>query len=128
MTVAEVTAKMSYSERAKVGSVIVVDNGIISSGYNGTAVGMDNKCCDLIDGQLVTKTEVIHSERNALNRAEERNISCVGGSIFQTLSPCIACGVAIIKSGIDSVYYRDSYRDDSGIKLLLDNNIIVTKV
>ena len=128
MAIAEVTASISYSERTKVGSVIVVDNGIISTGYNGKPKGQDNCCEIMVDDKLVTSPLVIHSEINALSRIRERNLSCVGGSMFQTLSPCVNCSNEIIKSGIDSVFYRDSYRDDSGIKLLIANNINVSKV
>lgn len=44
MDLARQTAKLSYAKRLQVGAVIVKDNQIISTGYNGTPSGWDNTC------------------------------------------------------------------------------------
>jgi dCMP deaminase len=44
MTVAEATAQLSSAVRLKVGTVIVRDNKILATGYNGTPSGWDNDC------------------------------------------------------------------------------------
>ena len=128
MDIAERTADMSYAVRLKVGSVIVVDNGIVSSGFNGTPRHTDNLCEHIVDGKLVTKKEVIHSEINSITRAKERNINIKGGSIFISHSPCISCSNAILESGIDTVYFKHEYRDRNGVDNLLDNGVKVIKL
>lgn len=44
MNIAEITAKLSYAERLKVGAVIVKENQILATGYNGMPAGWENKC------------------------------------------------------------------------------------
>jgi len=44
MKIAEVTAQLSYAVRLKVGAVLVRDNQIIGTGYNGMPSGWDNNC------------------------------------------------------------------------------------
>lgn len=53
MSMAFITANLSYCQRRKVGAVIVRDDRIIANGYNGTLKGTDNSCEDkiLICGQ-----------------------------------------------------------------------------
>ena len=46
MDVAERTAKLSYAERLKVGTVIVKNNRIISCGYNGLPAGWEPNDCE----------------------------------------------------------------------------------
>lgn len=46
MDIAESTANLSYAQRLKVGSVIVKNNQIIGTGYNGTPAGWSNVCED----------------------------------------------------------------------------------
>lgn len=44
MNVAELTSKLSYATRLKVGAVIVKGNKILGTGYNGMPSGWDNVC------------------------------------------------------------------------------------
>ena len=44
MEVAELTAKLSYTKRLQVGAVIVRENQIIATGYNGMPAGWENNC------------------------------------------------------------------------------------
>lgn len=54
MDIAARCAKMSYAIRAKVGSVIVKDDNIISMGWNGMPSGMSNDCEDRVYSTKVT--------------------------------------------------------------------------
>lgn len=44
MRMAELTAELSYAVRLKVGAVIVKNQQVIGTGYNGTPAGWDNEC------------------------------------------------------------------------------------
>jgi dCMP deaminase len=44
MAIADETSKLSYAMRLKVGSVIVREQTILATGYNGTPSGWDNNC------------------------------------------------------------------------------------
>ena len=125
MDIAERTAQMSYAVRRQVGSVIVVDNGIVSTGYNGRAVGEPNVCEYKVDGVLVTRQDVIPAEDNAIRRVHERNLCAHGGTIYITLSPCMQCAEKIIESGIKNVIYKNEYSDLYGVRVLIDKGINV---
>lgn len=47
MKIAQATAELSSAIRLKVGSVIVRDQKILATGYNGTPTGWDNNCEDI---------------------------------------------------------------------------------
>jgi dCMP deaminase len=134
MASAEVYSRLSSAKRLQVGCVVVKDNTIIGIGYNGMPSGWTNECEDIIevheDGGVVTKTksEVLHAETNALAKIARSTNSSEGASLFVTHAPCIDCAKLIHQSGINSVYYRNSYRDDLGINFLKQCKVEVTKV
>jgi dCMP deaminase len=119
MTIAEATARLSTATRLKVGSVIVRDNQILATGYNGTPSGWDNRCEDVAaDGSTTTREIVIHSESNAISKIARSTESSLGATMFCTHAPCLQCAKLIYQSGITGLYYRNSYRDTSGVEFL----------
>ena len=148
MDTAERFADLSSARRLKVGAVVVKDNRIISIGYNGTPAGWDNDCeiktyCD--DGdwseqqlpkdaniwkkfKLTTKPEVIHAEANAISKLARSNESGLGSAMFITHAPCLDCAKLIYGAGINTVYYRNSYRNTDGIDFLKKCDIGVMKI
>jgi dCMP deaminase len=128
MDVAERSAQLSYATILQVGAVIVVDNGIISTGFNGTPKGEPNSCEHYVDGQLVTLPNVIHAEDNAIRRVYERNLCAHGASIFITHAPCLKCSQKILASGIKEVFYKNDYKNHYGINFLSDHYVKVRKI
>lgn len=133
MDVAERFAQLSSAVRLKVGAVIVKDHRIISIGYNGTPSGWDNVCEDVIeqheDGGQVTKTkdEVIHAEANAISKLARSNEGGDGAVLFCTHAPCIECAKLIYGAGVRKVFYRDTYKNDNGVKFLEKSGIEVSR-
>lgn len=131
MNIAALTSKLSYAKRLQVGAVIVKGNQIIGTGYNGMPTGWDNNCEDKVwnvhDGDYVLKTkpEVLHAESNAIAKVSRSTESSDGATLFCTHAPCIDCAKLIYQSGINSVYYREQYRDDSGLKFLKQGGVNV---
>lgn len=74
---------------------------------------------------LKTKPEVLHAESNAIAKVSRSTESSEGAVLFCTHAPCIDCAKLIYQSGITKVYYREQYRDDSGLKFLSLGNIDV---
>lgn len=144
MKCAEAFAECSTATRLKVGAVIVKDNRILSTGYNGTAPGTSNVCeywsseLPYWDGMsaiptepmrvLKTHPEVIHAEMNAILKAARDGQALKDSTLICTHQPCKDCAKAILTSGISSVYYRDSYRSHEGEDYLVDNGISVRKI
>jgi dCMP deaminase len=135
MKVAELTSTLSYAKRLQVGSVIVKGNKILATGYNGMPSGWDNTCetTEIVEldekfiKQLVTKQEVLHSETNAIAKVSASTESSEGATMFCTHAPCINCAKLIYQSGINNLYYRDTYRDSAGIRFLESSGVLVTK-
>jgi dCMP deaminase len=130
---AEVYSKLSSAKRLQVGCVVVKDNTIIGIGYNGMPSGWSNVCEEYVpmsDDTMVhkTKPEVLHAETNALAKIARSTNSSEGASMFVTHEPCLDCAKLIHQSGINSVYYRNTYRSEDGIKFLEKCNINVKKV
>lgn len=129
MRVAELTSLNSYARRSKVGAILVKEGRIIATGYNGQPRGLDNSCeIVLDDGTLQTKDTVIHSEANAIYFCAKHGLKTEGTDLYVTMSPCVKCALAIIQAGIKHVYYREEYRDTSGIEFLKKNNIKVEQL
>jgi dCMP deaminase len=150
MGIADLTSKLSYAKRLHVGAVIVKGNQIIGTGYNGMPTGWENNCENKVysDGAggwlepeeikeqwpledekgryaLKTKPEVLHAESNAIAKVSRSTESSEGATLFCTHAPCIDCAKLIYQAGIATVYYREQYRDDSGLKFLSQGNINV---
>lgn len=133
MGTAVLHASLSKAIRAKVGAVLVTNQGVTITGYNGTAKGRDN-CCEVLKTQpfpnrpaLFTKEEVVHSELNCILKAAREGVSCVGSTVYVTLSPCVPCSAMLVQAGIKRLIYKDEYRDTRGISLLESCGIEVSK-
>jgi dCMP deaminase len=132
MAAAEVYSKLSSAKRLQVGCVVVKDNTIIGIGYNGMPSGWTNDCEYAVQHsddtvELKTKPEVLHAETNALAKIAQSTNSSEGASLFVTHAPCLDCAKLIYQSGIKSVFYRNSYRDEKGIDFLTKCNLEVKK-
>lgn len=129
MGVALLHARLSKANRAKVGAVLVTAHGVTLTGFNGTPAGTDNDC-EYLDtsGNLVTKPETLHAEINCVLKAAKEGVSCVGSTIYVTLSPCVPCSAMLIQAGVKKVYYKDLYRDQTGVKYLRNNGVDVIQL
>jgi dCMP deaminase len=140
MKAAEVYSQLSSAVRLKVGCVVVKDNTIIGIGYNGMPAGWDNNCenetVESYSGYegaihrtvLKTKPEVLHAETNAIAKISRSTNSSEGASLFVTHAPCLDCAKLIHQSGINSVYYRNTYRSTDGVEFLQKCGINVENV
>ncbi len=125
MDTAERFSQLSSAVRLKVGAVVVKDHRIISIGYNGMPAGWTNVC---EDENFKTKDEVIHAEANAILKLAKSHDGGDGASLFCTHAPCVQCAKLIYGAGINSVYYRNQYRNDDGIKFLEKCEVKVMQV
>jgi len=134
ITIASTVATMSTARRLQVGAIVVKDDRVISMGYNGMPSGWDNNCEDEIcwpNGEikfLTTKPEVLHAETNAIAKLARSNESGLGATMFITHSPCLDCAKLVYQSGINTVYYRNSYRSKEGIQFLEKAGVEVVKL
>ena len=117
MNIAIAVRENANCKGRKVGAVIVRDNRIISTGYNGTPEGFTN----CMDGGCVRcgKREeyrregkrgyaeciCVHAEQNALISAARFGNAIEDSVIFSTLRPCFDCTKLMLQAKIRAVYY-----------------------
>lgn len=82
---------------------------VATSDEDGTVIGRYT---------LRTKREVLHAETNAIAKLARSTESGLGATLFVTHAPCLDCAKLVYQSGINSVYYRNNYRDTSGLEFL----------
>ena len=120
-------AERSKAVRKKVGAVVVTNSGGMYIGYNGTPKGVDNCCEIMLNGELVTKPNVIHAEKNALGKMLKEGVSTHESVLFLTLSPCTSCATLIASAGVKRVVYAEEYRDNMGLFTLMECGVEVMK-
>ncbi len=113
MRMAEELAKRSTCARLQVGTVITDAHlqNVVAIGYNGNARGFPNRC----DSTEAGKCGCIHSEMNALVKSPGQ---MSGKVAFITASPCVMCAKLMVQANVAHVFYREEYRDRSGLEVL----------
>ena len=112
MNIAKQIATRATCDRKQVGSVIVRDKTILSTGYNGSIRGMPH--CDDV-GHLMENNHcvaTIHAEANAILQSAKNGTSIEGAEIYITASPCWNCFKMIANAGIKKIYFGEFYRDE----------------
>ncbi len=132
MSMAELASKRSSCLRRQVGAVIVKDNQVLSTGYNGAPKGLAN-CSDLNEclreklgipsGERHELCRAVHAENNAITQCAVNGVSCKGGTLYVTASPCIMCAKQIINAGITRIVTKEMYPDDMGKEMLKESGI-----
>jgi dCMP deaminase len=106
--IAIAASERSPCERLKVGCVIVKDNQIMATGYNGFLSGAEHKSVVRDDHEMMT----VHSEQNAIASCAKRGISAANSTAYITHYPCINCCKILLASGITEILYIDDYKND----------------
>jgi dCMP deaminase len=112
MSIAQVVATRSTCPRKYVGSVIVRNRTILSTGYNGSIRGMPH-CSDV--GHMMEDNHcvaTIHAEANAIIQSARNGVMIEDADIYVTASPCWNCFKQIANAGIKRIVYGEFYRDN----------------
>ena len=127
LDIAEAVCARSTCLRRKFGAIIVKNDEIISTGYNGAPRGRQN-CSDLDycyrerlnvpRGQRYELCRSVHAEANAIISASrsdllgsELYLACHDaktGMLDGAVEPCSMCKRLILNAGIERVYIRDN--------------------
>ena len=117
LDIAAAVAKRSTCLRRQYGAVIVKNDEIVATGYNGAPRGEDN-CCDvgvcwreahgIPHGEQYEKCVAVHAEQNAIISASRRDM--LGGTLYLAgfenggaiadATPCLICKRLIKNAGI----------------------------
>ena len=135
LDIAQTVAERSTCLRRKFGSIIVKNDVIVSTGYNGAPRGRKN-CNDLGEcfrdklgiprGERYELCRSVHSEQNAIIAAPRDQMLgstlymvCVSpsdGSIQSGMGNCMMCKRVILNAGIETVVIRDDKENYRVIK------------
>lgn len=115
LNIAREAATRSNCSRRQVGALIVKQKSIISTGYNGTPIGVRNcfeggclRCqSDAPPGESYDTCICVHAEQNAIVMAARHGNAVEGGTLYTTLRPCFGCLKEAIQAGIREIVYGD---------------------
>lgn len=124
LEIAKVVAKRSKDPHTKVGVVLVKEGRVIGIGYNGEPRDFTYN----FNWNSKEKYDfVIHAELNAISNACSVGVSCVGATLYSTLSPCHDCMKLIIQHQIKEVYYLEKYKDFELTEKIANNSKVILK-
>jgi dCMP deaminase len=109
MDMARKVAERSTCDRAHVGCVLVRDNRVLATGYNGSVSGMPH--CDDVGHDIVNGhcKRTIHAEMNAIIQCAIHGVSSKGAIVYVTHYPCYDCAKALVNAGVLVVNYEQTY-------------------
>jgi dCMP deaminase len=133
LEIAKAVAQRSSCIRRKYGAVIVKNDAIVSTGYNGPARGVIN-CFEvgcikdlqnLPHGMAYEDCPGVHAEENAVVNAARNGSNILGGILYIAgidregklveATPCLRCRRILINAGIEKVVIR---KEDGGIRYI----------
>ena len=127
LEIADIVKTRSTCLRRQVGAVIVKDNRIITTGYNGAPSGCSH-CSDLgscyrqehnvPSGERHELCRALHAEQNAIIQAAKVGNTTDGATIYITHQPCIICAKMCINAGIKRIVYKEDYPDPMSLQML----------
>lgn len=113
--ISEMVATRATCDRKHVGAVIVMQNRIVATGYNGSVPGASH--CDEVGHDMVNDhcVRTIHAEANAIAQAAKFGIDVDGAVLYTNTFPCWICFKLIASAGIARVVYDAEYRKDDRV-------------
>lgn len=119
LSIAAAVSRRSTCLRRQYGAIIVKDDEIIATGYNGSPRGEPN-CCDegtcwreennIPHGERYEMCRAVHAEQNAIISASRRDM--IGSTLYLVgyengkvikAEPCEICKKLILNSGIKEI-------------------------
>ncbi len=131
MEITGTVAKRSTCLRRNVGAIIVRDNRILTTGYNGAPSGLAH-CLDIgctrerqgiPSGERHELCRGLHAEQNAILQAAVHGITIAGGIFYCTHQPCVLCAKMMANARIVKVIYRGDYPDPLALAMLNEAGI-----
>ena len=131
MKIVNDVATRSTCLRRQIGALVVKNNVIVSTGYNGAPKGFPH-CLDvgcrrdklnIASGERHEECVGVHAEQNALLQAGR---DAEGATLYVNAYPCKICAKLIINAGIIKVVIIGDYSDKEGLEYLRTAGIELT--
>jgi len=115
LSLCNIVAARATCDRLWAGCVIVVDDEIAATGYNGAPSGLPE--CDEVGHLMVLGEDgrehckrTIHAEQNALYQAKKRYKNLEGATVYINATPCEICLSELLKWGVKRIVCGSLYR------------------
>lgn len=133
LRIAKLVSERSTCLRRQVGAVIVNDNRMLATGYNG-APNNSAHCFQLSEGCLREARGIpsgqrqelcrgLHAEQNAILQAAAFGVSLRGSDCYCTHQPCVTCAKMLINAGIKRVVFLGSYPDELSLEMMKEGKV-----
>ena len=134
--IATLVATRSTCLRRSVGAILVKENQILATGYNGALANIAH--CEQT-GCLREKLKIpsgkrhelcrgLHAEQNALLQAALHGVGVKGSKLYSTIQPCIICAKMLINAGIKEIVIQTGYPDKMAAEFLKEAGVRVKNI
>ncbi|PIY96915.1 MAG: dCMP deaminase [Candidatus Kerfeldbacteria bacterium CG_4_10_14_0_8_um_filter_42_10] len=126
MAIVKIVSTRSTCDRLHAGAVLVKNNRIVATGYNGSPPGLPH--CDEV-GHLMEEghcVRTIHAEHNVLlQTAVIPGGSTEGSTLYANYTPCIHCAKYIVACRIKRIVIGKVYRNSKTVDYLKEAGLAV---
>ena len=136
MEMAYLAATRSTCIRRKVGAIVVLENQIVSTGYNGapkhvrhcSQTGCLRSKLKVPSGERHELCRGVHAEQNAVIQAAVNGASIKNAVLYCTNQPCVICSKILINAEINTIYIAEPYEDQLSQELLKEAGVSMNLV
>ena len=135
MEITHLVGQRGTCHRRQVGAIIVMENRILTTGYNGAPKGLPH--CGEVgclreemkvpSGQRHELCRGLHAEQNAIIQAAWHGVKIQGGTLYCTHQPCVICVKMMLNAGIKKLVYSGGYPDELAAELLKTSPLEVVR-
>lgn len=124
-------SKRTTCPRRAVGAVLVKENHVLTTGYNGAPKGfphpIDTGCIrdelGIPSGEYSDVCPCLHAEQNAILQAALFGVSVRDSTLYSTTRPCTQCARMLVNAGIRRVVFEEGYADPLAVGLLTTGKV-----
>lgn len=115
----------SSCKRLHVGCVLVKENRVLATGYNGFLANAPHKSIVINNHEQAT----VHAEQNAICYAAKNGLSLNGATAYVTHYPCLNCCKSLLSSGITKINFLHNYKNDPLVEVFCKQlNVEINKI
>ncbi|AEI15090.1 CMP/dCMP deaminase zinc-binding protein [Flexistipes sinusarabici DSM 4947] len=136
LEITNVVKKRSTCLRRQVGALIVKNNHILATGYNGvpskithcSETGCLREQLNVPSGERHELCRGLHAEQNAIIQAAHHGTSIKDSTLYTNTKPCSICTKMIVNAGIKRIVFEEYYKDKLADNILSETDIILFNV